>query len=352
MAWHSRVVAAICYHPAVLIFVLAVVCGIATRLRVLLSRQTTMRSPRIDRLHNGVVCVVTVVPEGADESSVRAWLSRCRYPHCVRVHLIKAAHPTDPPPAMDTVDCLGVRVHMARARGFDAAVARATVIRRAYADEAFVCTLPHDADVVEGWDDLLMRMLLTCEDLVEDDAVLTTRLLPNGGATFTRATGISVDGALFTEAVEYAELPLEPQPSPFVWAQFMFMRGNLAIRALPSAQCVRVHLEDVIVGRSLWTHGACFFSPNRLVARSSARAPPAPARSVKPPVCGKRRSFLEYDIYMGVANGRLTPRARLGLTPKASNLEVVSKYGQINVLHAMNESRRVGPKKHLHSPKH
>ena len=344
MPWWGRLASTVCCHPALLIFVFAVACGALNRLRKLARRDVALLAPPVERLNSGVVCVVVVVPSGAAGGAAAEALQKARHPHCLRIHVVKAATATEVPPRLEGADQLSVRVHMARARGFDAAVARLTTLRREYADEAFVCTLPHDVELAQDWDATLIALLRDCEERSPAGAAVTAQLLPSGHGTFMRVRAFGAEGAVRTEAVPYAEPPARCVPSAFVWCRCLFMRGAL-VAALPRPAAVRCDLEDVVVGQSLWTHGVDFYTPPAAVGWSREEALVGPCRTVAAAVAGPARSTLEHRGYMGTLRNQVSRRARLGLTPRASNLEIIAKYGHVNVLEQMDEEARARRRK-------
>ena len=70
-----------------------------------------------------------------------------------------------------------------------------------------------------------------------------------------------------------------------------------------------------------------------------------PCRTVAAAVAGPARSTLEHRGYMGTLRNQVSRRARLGLTPRASNLEIIAKYGHVNVLEQMDEEARARRRK-------
>lgn len=334
------VLGAMVVHPAIVLFLVALVLGVVGRIAEWLAVDRSQIAPPVARLQSATVCVVVVVPSGVPcDGVVREILGRARWPHCIRLHVVKAVTATETHPTLGGNDRIATRVHLARARNFDPSVARVATVRRAYADEQYVCTLPHDSSLATDWDHALQGMLHACEEAAGAPAVLSTRPMRTGAATFTRIVSVGREGVVRTEAVEFAEPPDAPQPSAYVHAPFAFMRGA-SVRHLPAPSSVRSDVEDGAYGRAMWTSGHALFAPHVAVVWSDAEPYVGPPRKVGRQTVGAVRTALEYDSYMGVLNGRATRRARLGLTPRARTLEVIAKYGTVDALEALDEAQR------------
>lgn len=311
----------LCTHPIVIILVVAVAASLMQRL----SDQLRRRSLRSPQDTSASISAFVVVSRGtACEPIVREILTRAARPHCLRLCVVKALHPTESAPELAPLQRASVALALSRSRDFDEAAARLAAFARNYADERFVCYLPADAQVADGWDVSLQRMLAQAPSQLP---VLTAR--PGKGATFLRGKEMR-DGYVVNESAALAEEGGKPVPALLFSSALMFTFGEVA-KWLPPSSAVRLGVQDGLIGRSLWCNGADFYHPPRAVVVSTTESPTVgPARKITEYAPAQtRRTVEEYDVFVGIRpRGRgLSRRTKLGLTPRSSAFERHAKYG-------------------------
>ena len=359
-------------HPVLLFFLAAVVCGVVGKFVSLFrgergeggrvekkgrrgggawsheeeeeeeEQSTSSSSSSSSSALQDSIFVVLIVPERQRaERVVQDVLSKATHRQRVRIHAVKAVTRQEEHPRFsDNASRMSVRLQLAKAEGFDPSVARMTTLSEGHEGERYVCTLPHDAHVHHGWDELLVRMhrRLSRRPRSGDRVVLTARPLPSGRPSFMRA--VKGSSPIRTAAADYSEAPTRPQPSLYLHAPFLFGLASFLVPSLPDPSCVRADNEDWIVGMRLWTSGASFFCPHKSAFLSaSGKDCDGPAgRSVSACRPGGERTLFEYESFCGSKTaegpkrGTPTQRARLGLSPMADSLETLSKYGTTNKL--------------------
>lgn len=240
-------------------------------------------------------------------------------PHCLRMVVVKHLSKSEPVPEIGTDYKASTSLVLSRSKDFDASVARMQSLRKAFAGERFVCFLPGDARLVGNWDVECQKMLARGGE----GAVLTSS--PSRAATFLRAKEAR-SGTVVNDSALFAEESSKPIPSTLFSSDFAFAPSSV-LAYLPPVSCVREGIEDGLVGKALWRAGFNFFTPGKaLVFSEGGKRGVAPARKVTPHTFSEERTEEEYLSFVGVKGGRLTRRARLGLTPKATSFERHVKY--------------------------
>ena len=300
------------------------------------------------------ILVVVVVPKEEEcERTVHNILSKCVRRRRLRIHIVKAVSKREVLPELRKEDRMFANLHLAKADGFDPSVARVTTLRREYDDEEYVCTIPYDAVLEHGWDDILIRAHRKCERK-DPLSILTCRPTASSSApTFIRAVRGSASSSsskegvhrpFRTEGVPFHEPVLSrPHPSLFVCPSFLFGRGSL-VRNLPSPSCVSSCNEEMSYSMCLWTAGYNFFAPHVPILSTLLNPSLGEENDSRPasstPTPGTSRSVLEWSSFVGLkkgyslreGTGKPTKRSCLGLSPKANVLESIAKYGTASVM--------------------
>lgn len=337
-------------HPALLIFCVAVLAGIARRL----ARWRRRPSPRLgvdpSALHDTIQVVLVFGP--SDPAAVLDSLFQAAaVPARVFVTVYDEGAAASAAPELQRNVRIARRMGLTSGRPFHRGAARAWATERMHTGERFTLLLRGGAVLLPGWDATLVGALAEHPA----GAVLTTAPARPSAAdprpTFLRLAAIrGARLALRPRRAAQAPGPGEPLPSLFWSPDLSFCAsGVLQPRAgcpLPGG-CCSERMEATLGSLLLWTHGFSFFAPPRAVATAAAdapalRGPRRPAAAGPPPpggeepapprrVPGLQRTLAQYEAFAGVslARSEASPRARAGLSPNPTAAERVAKYGSV-----------------------
>lgn len=303
-------------HPLLLILLLLIVIGLVQR---------AFRSEPKPTARAGIGVVLVAPPRVDVEPKLQRLLRLSSNPSLVRLYVAKMCGASDAPVELgDLKTRAASRMHFVRARRNTPERLRAALVREVL--EPHLLCLPWHHEAVHGWDELLLREWTACSDA---HAVLTARLSSRPGeAGFLFLTSFDGERAAFGSA-PFASPPAGPERSIACSAQLLFAPTPLLQRGWPAkSDVVGVH-EDATLTAFLWMHGARFYSPhNQPVLAEAGHEPPEDPGRVGLPATPTLRTREELWTALGIRNGKLSSRARAGLTVRASFNERFHKIGQ------------------------
>lgn len=309
-------------HPLVIVLSIFIVVGLVQRLF------PSKRKSVCDAAHKRVgIGVVLVAPPLADvERKLQALLSLSTSPNLVKLYVAKMCEVGEVPSELSHLKTrVATRMHFVRARRNSPERLRATLIREVL--EPYVLCLAWHHEVEWGWDDMLLRAWTACRD---ESAVLSTRLskrTSEPGYLFVS----SFDGVQVSFGVApFAIPPPSPEPSIACSSQLLFASTPLTQRGWPTKKDLVDAHEDFALTAFLWMHGARFYAPHNQPAFSEVghEETETPGAVRLPPATSTPRTREEMWTSLGVRRGKLSSRARTGLTLTASVNERFHKVGQ------------------------
>lgn len=321
-------------HPAVLVFVAAVLISIGRALGQWGRRRVTSARPARAAAEDlgDTIFVLIVLGPSARPIRLNALFAAATAPSRVFVGVYDdgaAAH-------FSPEHQRNVRHarYMRHTRAFHRPGARAWAAANLCRGERFTLLLSAHVQLVPGWDEALVSML----NAHPPKTVLTTAPPPRKALLSDAPSFLGLRG------VHGARLELQPRlaaqppregellPSLFWSPELSFCRSDTFERC-PPASGMSARMEATVVGLIMWTHGYSFFAPTRLIAwgERELEEDTRPAGGEPPPRLGTARTLREYEAFSGVcfAKSEATRRARAGLSPRPKVAECVAKYGSL-----------------------
>ena len=276
----------------------------------------------------GGIGVVLVAPAGAEvEPKLRTLLSLSADPKLVKLYVAKMCEAGEVPAEPSNFDVRAAsRMHYVRARRNTQQSLRAALVQKVLEPHTLCIPWYHEAEW--GWDDLLHREWTACADR---DGVLSTRITNRAGEP-GYITLSSFDGTNVSFGVaSFASQPPGPEPSIACSAQLLFAPTHLLQRGWPTKKEVDGAHEDFALTAFLWMNGARFYAPHNqplfFETGREERDTPGPTRFPTTAGGGTPRTREELWTSLGVRRGKLSSRARSGVTLRASMNERFHKTG-------------------------
>ena len=317
-------------HPAIVCLCVAILISIIHNLLAPKSCNSDVRGRTIG--------VLLVSPPGAEvEPRILALMHAATLPQSIRFYVAKLCSATEDDPAIQNMRLrVCTRMHYVRQGHVKDSHLRARLVRDVLERNILVLDWYHRAEI--GWDETLLAELERCQS--ENGAVvLTSQMLP----TFDDTPGFLTvhehsDDITRLGFQKYANVPKRPVPSIAVSAKFMFGDSDAIRFAWPSAEIVRENGEDPTLSASIWMHGIDAFAPAHTPFCKCEGAPSHATHDDHnsmhiPNSSATVRSRNELFTHMGIRNGRVTSRARAGLSQHASAQERFAKLGQTFNVH-------------------
>ena len=308
-------------HPLVIAILVLVVIGLVQKLFP--SKKKDLQEETIRR--NGIAVILVAPPSVDVEQKLKLLLSLSANPNLVKIYVAKMCEGKETPMELSNLKTrVATRMHFVRAKLNTPPRLRAAMVRQVL--EPHILCLPWYHEVEWGWDDLLLKEWVACAD---QNAVLTTRLsnrAVDSGYIFIS----SFDGSRVSfDSAPFASPPSRPEPSIACSAQLLFAPTALVQNTWPSKEDLVDAHEDFALTAFLWMGGARFYSPhNQAAFFEVGREDKETPGSTRFPSKGTCRSRDELWTALGIRQGRLSSRARSGLTLKASVNERYHKIGQ------------------------
>ena len=270
--------------------------------------------------------VVLVVPPGADaEEKLNVLLGLAANPSAVRFYVAKLCNPEEFLVELRGVKVrLATRIHYVRSRNNKSKLLLPPLMQEVM--EPYVLCVHWDHEVDWGWDDVLTKQWMACQN---KNAILSTRLAnQNTDVGFIcvesfQSTKIILGRSLFSHA------PPSPQPSIACSTQLIFGPSVKIQRAWPRKNELASSHLDATVTAFLWMRGLNFYCPSicpfYCKTRNETQEEAAP---VCCPSSALTRTHDEFWMSLGIRNGQLSSRSKAGLTLKASKNERYYKTGQ------------------------
>ena len=308
-------------HPLVIIILTLVVLGLVQKLFP--SKTNAVGEATIRR--NGIAVVLVAPPTVDVEPKLQLLLSLAAHPCLVKIYDAKMCKGNEAPMELNNLKTrVATRMHFVRAKLNTPQRLRAALVQQVL--EPHILCLPWYHEIEWGWDDLLLKEWVACAD---NKAVLTARLTNRAvepGYMFIS----SFDGSQVSfGSAPFASPPSRPEPSIACSSQLLFAPTSLLQPGWPPKDDLHDAHEDFALTASLWMHGARFYAPHNQpvffeVGHEDKEAP----GSVRLPSKDTQRSRDELWTSLGIRQGKLSSRARSGLTMKASANERFHKIGQ------------------------
>ena len=305
-------------HPLLIIVLIFVVFGLIQRVYPSKTKREISKKMGIG--------VVLIAPPNVDvESRLKVILSLASNPNMIRLYVVKICDGGEIPVEMSNLKTrVATRMHFVRARNNTESCLRAALIQKVL--EPHILCIPWYHEVEWAWDELLLKELVACHD---SSAVLTTHL-SNRAEQPKFMFVSSLDGEIISfDSTQFASPPVRPELSLLCSAQLLFGPTSLLQTGWPSKQELREVHEDSTLTAFLWMSGACFYSPHNqpVFSEVGREVKDVPGR-VGTPKKTSTRTQDEFWMSIGIRRGRLSSRARCGLTLKASVNERFHKIGQ------------------------
>ena len=314
-------------HPVLLCLCVVIVIGIVHNMF------TPARTDVLaDEARTHTVGVVLVAPPGEMvEPRILALMHAAVRPNYVRFYVAKVCSKAEDEPAIQNPRLrVNTRIHYIREGYVTDAHLRARLIPDVMEYHVLVLDWPHQIEM--GWDNAMVSDLQSCRR----GAVALSSRLPVSGA---KSGFLTVEEhAVHSTRIgwsPFVEQPKRPLPSIAFSANFLFARTHDVSSAWPSAEALQDNDEDATVTASLWMCGVDAFAPAHMPVWLAPGVKPSTksSSSMHTPRSGTTRSRGELLTHLGIRNGRVTSRARSGLTQAATAQERFAKLGQTFTTH-------------------
>ena len=326
------------WSPALIILILAIIMTLIQRFVEYVNRPILNQNQETNVAQNTQLSIIIVCRPGEKCDYAFNLLKKASIPQRIKLNIYKYLDTNEVTPEIPHSIRHSVRMKLFPASKLvDVAKTRINAMKEVVLSEDFICFMPSNAEVSNGWEERLLRMIKSLQQ-TDPMAIITSSpplsSFDDTGVFLRLHPTISSKRLFVIENVRYKAPPDFPCPS-LIWCSEFSIFSKHVQDAFAPVEELNSQVEDASHTRYLWMNGFNFYTPSstllwkrgaidKSLKKRQGKSAEMKLSSPSYPV----RSDAEYNSWMGLSNTGFNKRALLSMTPRASSLEYEIKYGQ------------------------